>query len=385
MFNRMRGAAAPWSGEAAGPEEAGLSQVSILDQDHFLRMLYLEQKRTERSQRRFVLMLLESENLLANRGSGEALEQILLAMSQSTRETDITGWYKRGSIIGFIFTEIGSADGKTVANALLTKVTNALSQTLSIDLINQIRLSFHVYPEDWSDNGKGNPSGTVLHPDSAQDGARKKGPLLVKRLLDIAGSVTGLVLLSPVMLAIAVAVKLTSRGPVLFRQNRVGQHGKRFTFLKFRSMHTGNNHAIHKEFVTRFIAGDAPAGAGEAGQTVYKLQKDPRLTPVGGFLRKTSLDELPQFINVLMGEMSLVGPRPPVPYEVDRYAVWHRRRLLAVKPGITGLWQVTGRSKVTFDEMVRLDLKYARTWSLGLDLRILLRTPRAVLIGDGAY
>lgn len=349
-------------------------------------MLYLEQKRTERSQRRFVLMLLESENLLANGGTGEALEQILVAMSQSTRETDITGWYKRGSIIGFIFTEIGSADGKAVANALLTKVTNALTRTLGIDLINQIRLSFHVYPEDWSDDGKDNPSGTGLRPDFIPGAVRKKGPLLVKRLLDVAGSVGGLILLSPVMLAIAVAVKLTSRGPVLFRQERVGQHGKRFTFLKFRSMYTGNNHAIHEEFVARFIAGDTPAGAGKVGpQTVYKLQKDPRLTPIGGFLRKTSLDELPQFFNVLAGQMSLVGPRPPVPYEVDRYAVWHRRRLLAVKPGITGLWQITGRSTVTFDEMVRLDLKYARTWSLGLDLRILLRTPRAVLIGDGAY
>ncbi len=126
---------------------------------------------------------------------------------------------------------------------------------------------------------------------------------------------------------------------------------------------------------------DAPGGH----RKFYKLTNDPRITRIGGFLRKTSFDEIPQFLNVLRGEMSLVGPRPPIPYEVESYDIWHRRRLLGVKPGITGLWQVAGRSRTTFDEMVRLDLQYAKSWSFWLDLKILLQTPRAVVAGDGAY
>ncbi len=121
------------------------------------------------------------------------------------------------------------------------------------------------------------------------------------------------------------------------------------------------------------------------GQTTFKLTRDPRVTPIGRFLRRTSLDELPQFFNVLLGEMSLVGPRPPIAYEFEAYDIWHKRRLLAVKPGITGLWQVKGRSRVTFDEMVRLDLRYASSWSLWLDIKILLETPRAVIGGVGAF
>jgi len=154
-------------------------------------------------------------------------------------------------------------------------------------------------------------------------------------------------------------------------------------------MYTGNDPRIHMEYVKRFIGGNVNGTTnGTANGTnghVYKITKDPRLTVVGSFLRKTSLDELPQFLNVLRGDMSMVGPRPPIPYELENYDIWHRRRLLEVKPGITGLWQVNGRSRLPFDDMVRLDLKYATTWSLWLDLTILVRTPQAVLSGDGAY
>jgi lipopolysaccharide/colanic/teichoic acid biosynthesis glycosyltransferase len=194
------------------------------------------------------------------------------------------------------------------------------------------------------------------------------------------------VLFAPLFLGIAAAIKATSKGPVFFRQQRVGQHGVPFVFLKFRSMFTGNDASTHKEYVQKLIAGKAerhPSNGASGG--VFKLTKDPRITRVGAFLRRTSLDELPQFINVLQGEMSLVGPRPPVPYEVEAYDFWHRRRLLEAKPGITGLWQVSGRSRVTFDEMVRLDLRYARTWTPWVDLKILVRTPVAVVFGDGAH
>jgi len=141
---------------------------------------------------------------------------------------------------------------------------------------------------------------------------------------------------------------------------------------------------IHQEYVSQFIAGQVSNGS-EGDKTIYKIQKDPRVTAIGRLLRKTSLDELPQFWNVLTGQMSLVGPRPPVPYEFTAYDLWHRRRVLEIKPGITGLWQVEGRSRTRFDDMVRLDLKYARAWSLWLDVKILLQTPGAVVTGEGAH
>jgi lipopolysaccharide/colanic/teichoic acid biosynthesis glycosyltransferase len=147
-------------------------------------------------------------------------------------------------------------------------------------------------------------------------------------------------------------------------------------------MYTNSDPAKHKDYIRKYI-GEQKNAAVEPG--VFKLKNDLRITPVGRLLRKTSLDELPQLINVLKGEMSLVGPRPPIPYECELYDIWHKRRLLSCKPGITGLWQVTGRSRTTFDEMVRLDLKYINEWSLWLDLKILLKTPKAVLSGEGAY
>ena len=151
-------------------------------------------------------------------------------------------------------------------------------------------------------------------------------------------------------------------------------------------MHCSNDPSIHMEYVKGFIAGNGKTASQDANtKIVYKITEDPRVTPLGRFLRRTSLDELPQLFNVLKGEMSLVGPRPPLAYELEAYDVWHRRRLLEAKPGITGLWQVNGRSKLCFDDMVRLDLCYAKTWSIWLDIQILLKTPQAVFSGEGAY
>ena len=204
--------------------------------------------------------------------------------------------------------------------------------------------------------------------------------------MDIAGSGLILALSAPLFLVVAGAVKLSSNGPVLFRQQRVGQYGQRFTFLKFRSMYVNCDHSVHKAFVTEFITSQAEREMSNTnGERIYKLSNDTRVTRIGRFLRKTSLDELPQFLNVFKGEMSLVGPRPPIPYELAAYQTWHRRRVLEVKPGITGLWQVTGRSRVKFDEMVRLDLRYASSWSPWVDAKILMRTPMAVIKGTGAH
>jgi lipopolysaccharide/colanic/teichoic acid biosynthesis glycosyltransferase len=195
-----------------------------------------------------------------------------------------------------------------------------------------------------------------------------------------------LITCTPLFLIIALAIKASSKGPVFFIQQRVGRYGKRFTFLKFRSMHINNDPSVHREYVTKLIAGQAERKRSNGNvEGVYKLTDDERVTRVGALLRRTSFDELPQFLNVLTGDMSLVGPRPAIPYEVVAYQTWHRGRILEVKPGITGLWQVNGRSRVKFDEMVRLDLRYAKSWSPWLDIKILMRTPRVVLMGEGAH
>jgi exopolysaccharide biosynthesis polyprenyl glycosylphosphotransferase len=356
----------------------------ILAQKPFLRMLVLERKRTERSHRRFVLMLLQSATLLKTGNHTDTFQKILCALGRSTRETDIKGWYDESRVIGVIFTEIGSAEGKAVTTALLNKVTNALCSTLRIEQVNQVSLSFHVFPEDWDNLNGGRQADFALYPDVSEDTNGRRTARLIKHSMDIAGSLLGLIILSPVLLAISAMIKLTSRGPVLFRQKRVGQYGETFTFLKFRSMYVESDHTVHHEYVRKFILGGNSAQVHENGQPVYKLTRDSRVTALGRFMRKTSLDELPQLFNVLKGDMSLVGPRPPIPYEVGCYDIWHRRRLLDVKPGITGLWQVHGRSKVKFDEMVRLDLLYATSWSPWLDLKILFQTPKVVLMGDGA-
>ena len=206
-----------------------------------------------------------------------------------------------------------------------------------------------------------------------------------KRVLDVIGSIALIVLLLPVFIATALAVKLTSPGPVIFRQTRLGAGGRRFVFYKFRSMRCDSDDRIHKEYVSKLITGQVDAvNQGDANKPVYKMKSDPRITRVGRFIRKTSIDELPQLFNVLKGDMSLVGPRPPLPYEVERYQSWHLMRVLTTKPGMTGLWQVEGRSRTTFDEMVRLDLRYARQCSFGLDLKILLKTVKVVLLCEGA-
>jgi lipopolysaccharide/colanic/teichoic acid biosynthesis glycosyltransferase len=265
-------------------------------------------------------------------------------------------------------------------------VSETLRNELTFEQFSQISISFHLFPDDWENDKPGRPSNSALYPDLTNHDNGRKSLLIVKRAIDLVGCSALTLICLPLFLAIAIAVRLSSKGPILFRQERVGQFGQIFTFLKFRSMYVNNDHTVHREFVTKLIAEEGAASLPSGNrQGVYKLTNDKRVTPIGKFLRRTSLDELPQLINVLKGDMSLVGPRPPIPYELAAYQVWHRRRVLEVKPGITGLWQVTGRSRVKFDEMVRLDLRYATTWTPWLDLVILLRTPVAVIRGSGAY
>jgi exopolysaccharide biosynthesis polyprenyl glycosylphosphotransferase len=350
----------------------------------FLRSLRLERKRAERSRHFFVLMLLDLAGPGRDPDCHALLARAIAPILTSIRETDIAGWHSEHQAIGVIFAELGPADKQPILEVLRARTTVALQSALSADEIARIRITFHCFPDDW---GKGEAAAPMekLYPDLVQRNESRKETRAIKRATDILGSAIALVVFSPILLVAALAIKLASPGPVLFKQKRIGQYGVPFTCLKFRSMHTDNDPRIHVDYVKRFIAGQAGNGTPQGGPHVYKLTNDPRLTRVGRFLRKSSLDELPQLLNVLRGEMSLVGPRPPVPYELEVYDIWHRRRLLEVKPGITGLWQVNGRSRLPFDDMVRLDLKYAETWSLWLDLKILLRTPRAVFSGDGAY
>lgn len=199
----------------------------------------------------------------------------------------------------------------------------------------------------------------------------------LKRTFDVVVAAFALVLVAPVMVLVAIAIKLSSKGPVLFCQQRVGEAGEAFCFYKFRSMHTGNDDRVHREYVKKLI-NEGAAAHEENGEKVYKLKRDPRLIPIGSFIRRYSIDELPQLFNVLKGDMSLIGPRPPIPYEVEEYREWHKRRFEG-PPGITGLWQVSGRNRLSFDEMVRLDIEYLDNWSFTRDLRILWRTVGVVL------
>jgi len=331
-------------------------------------------------------MLMEAGSIFRGNQRGKVLSEIWSVLSFCTRETDIGGWYQNASVLGVVFTEIGEAERTLVRDLMRAKVTAALSTKLSAEQVAQIHFSFHMFPEESAKLNLGHLTDPKPDPELLRPGDATKTSRFAKRAIDIWGSLIALILFSPLFIVISLVIKLTSRGPILFKQERVGLCGRRFTFLKFRSMKCVNDPGIHQEYVKRFIAGGIDSAQFRDNQNVvYKIMEDPRVTRAGKFLRKTSLDELPQFINVLKGEMSLVGPRPPIPYEMESYRPWHLQRVFEVKPGITGLWQVNGRSRTTFDDMVRLDLRYARTWSLWLDIKILLQTPRAVFFGEGAY
>jgi len=358
----------------------------LLNEDAFVSMLYLERRRAERAQNRFVLILVDVQKVVSGVSGKDRMVQMLAkSLSEATRETDIIGWYLDNSLMGVIGTELGKASNELVQKRFLDKLRKIFESTLGIEKSASISVSFHFFPEEYASGANDHSANIKLYPEIQKREDARKVPLAIKRAIDLAGSAAALVFLSPVFAAVALAIKFSSKGPVLFRQERLGQHGKTFTVLKFRSMREDCDAKIHQQYVEQFIAGQVDGKSGTAANPVFKIQQDPRVTSIGRFIRKTSLDELPQFWNVMRGEMSLVGPRPPLAYEFQKYEVWHRRRVLEIKPGITGLWQVEGRSRTRFDEMVRLDLKYARAWSVWLDLKILAQTPGAVIQGEGAH
>ena len=342
----------------------------MLSRAAFLRTVQREKRRTDRSHSALSLALLD-----LNVGKARALEAALNGLATMIRETDSLAMLDE-SCIAVLLPDTGEAG----LRSFLDKVSLARNfQTSGV--------VGATYPSAEFERLVAERLGT---PRSRQTVDAKEFVAVpphgypLKRALDVVAALVALTVLSPLMVMVALAVKLTSTGPVTFRQSRVGQGGASFMMYKFRSMRTDMDDRVHREFVAKLIDGGKPAADAPAQAGAFKLKADPRITAIGRFIRKTSIDELPQFYNVLKGEMSLVGPRPPVPYEAERYQSWHQRRVFELKPGITGIWQVEGRSRVSFDEMVRMDLRYLQRCSLRFDLGIVLRTVVVVLTCKGA-
>ncbi len=358
----------------------------LYNEEYFKEILCTERKRAERSNEPFLLLIINIERIVQAANSKEVVKDLMSVLLPSTRETDLYGWYRYNAEIGIIFTEIDGHDKREATEAIALKIQGNLLQNLSPSIVGEMGLYFHWFPEDENIRTTVNLFDEAFYPDIAEQASARRMSCFFKRIMDVFGSIVAMIIFSPFFLIIPVIIKLTSEGPIIFRQERIGQFGSKFIFLKFRSMYINNDDSIHREYIKKLITENKFSEEGSAGNgPVYKIKGDPRVTSIGRYLRKTSLDELPQFFNVLRGEMSLVGPRPAIPYELDSYDMWHRHRLLQVKPGITGLWQVKGRSSTTFDDMVRLDLKYIREWSLWLDIKLLFLTPLAVFKGKGAY
>lgn len=345
----------------------------VLPRHRFLEHVQFEKRRADRSRAplSLVLMRFPADGTV----DMSDLQDILAELSLSTRETDLVGHLQAG-LVGFLL----PYSDNNAALAFSKLVRNRVDvPSVSIECATYPDPQFEALLQQCAAEGEPVPISVYQAP------RKSRFALGVKRAMDIAGALVLLVLCSPIMLATALAVKLTSPGPIIFRQTRIGRGGVPFSFYKFRSMRTDGDDSVHREYVAKLIAGQhQEVNEGDTSNPVYKLRSDPRITPVGRIIRKTSIDELPQLINVLKGEMSLVGPRPPITYETEKYQSWHMRRLQEVRPGMTGLWQVEGRSKTTFDDMVRLDLRYIRSWSLWLDIKILFRTVAVVVRMDGA-
>ncbi len=363
--------APPHSWHAPHADNDMPAEGGVLTRAEFLRLIQREKRRTDRSHSALSLALLKIDS--AALGARDAILERVCVM---VRETDYTAAIDDDGV-AVLLPDTGDAG----LRSFLDKV--ALGRHAHV-----LSVVGATYPDASFDRLMAERMGTprsrhLMDAEETSVAATHGYPL--KRVLDLVGSITALVLLSPLMLIIALIIKLTSPGPVIFRQQRIGQGGVPFTFYKFRSMRTDTDDRVHREYVASLIDGQ-PTKSGEVAGTAghFKMKSDPRITPIGRFIRKTSIDEIPQFWNVLKGDMSLVGPRPPLPYEADRYKAWHRRRVSDLKPGLTGIWQVEGRSRVSFDDMVRMDLRYLRECSLGFDLRLLVKTVAVVLRCEGA-
>lgn len=374
-------------------KRSGINKMDIknlIPEESFRTMISFERKRTERSGKPFLLMLLDVSSFeerfkrdpFQKAATTLLFNKIAQVLVDVTRDIDIKGWHETGKNIGILFTET-SAEGKT---KILEKIKSCLFKTLKPEQVSRIGISCHWYPINHSESIDNSSMNEIFYSDPSQLKLKKKISSIAKRSIDIAGSIFGLMMFSPVFLFASFLIKFTSKGPVFFKQERMGKSGQVFKIYKFRTMTVNNDESAHKEYVKKLIHGQAEAITDDTtGKKVYKLANDSRITPIGKFLRKTSLDEVPQFLNVLLGDMSLVGPRPPIPYEVAEYDLWHKRRVLETKPGITGYWQVEGRSTTNFDGMVRMDISYITKKSFWFDLKVIIKTPIVLFTSRGAY
>jgi lipopolysaccharide/colanic/teichoic acid biosynthesis glycosyltransferase len=352
-----------------------------LSEERFEAHLCHERMRAERSGRTIALLLVDCRKCFTPEEEKESCARILSTLCESTRLTDIVGWFNDLAIAGVIFTEFGKCDPIEAVASIQTKIVSTLNRLWRPDQQDMPDVKMQFFPED-SIPGEHVPKvDLTFYPELDIQNAQTQSRARLKRGLDLIGSSLAILFLFPVFTAVAAIIRLSSPGPALYRQNRVGQFGIDFTMYKFRTMEWNAETGIHEQFVKQYIGGRTNP---EENAGIYKLCRDPRVTRLGKFLRRTSLDELPQFLNVLQGSMSLVGPRPPLRYELDVYEPWHRRRILDSKPGLTGLWQVNGRNRTRFDEMVHLDLRYGKTQSLLLDLSLLIKTVRVLISEDSA-
>ena len=339
----------------------------VMNEEVFRTVLVRERKRSDRSNQPFIVLLL-SQELNTGAGAPSAWDGAIEALMSTKRETDVLGWFERGTTIGLVVPDIHAAPS-SVARELEARVRTELGKRLDGSSVSGFALQLHVHDAHKTtaeDEGLW-PVEALLEKTAPRE-PRVRLQERFKRALDIAGSLALLMMLSPLFLVLAVLVKLKSPGPIFFRQKRIGEKAQPFTMLKFRSMHVNADNAIHQQYVSWFITASDQEKKSAAG--VFKLTNDPRITPIGNFLRKTSLDELPQLWNVLRGDMSLVGPRPPLEYEVQKYAVALPPRSQA-KPGIT--WSLAGHGPQP-DNVRRNGTarsRYARKVSIWADIKIL--------------
>lgn len=394
-------------------EEAGTS--GLLDSRGFRREVEREMLRSDRTASPLTLLVFDLTEAGEAGVSEEALERLAGAVAACSRKTDVAGWYRDGAAkrpkVGLILHHTEAAG----APAVVEKVRGALEKRGGMR--SELTCEIYGYPgvvqsnkshgdpeqlwlfdddtlaglEPRSRNGSSNgyhPPASARYHREGPDDLRKAhysiakfiaSPLPIwKRALDLFGSTVGLVLLSPAFLVIALIIKLTSRGPVFFKQTRVGYFGDPFLCWKFRSMRDRADNSTHKQYLRSIIGTAANDIQGREAPMTKLDAVDPEITWIGNILRKTCIDELPQLINVFLGEMSLVGPRPCLPYEAEQYLRWHTRRFDSM-PGMSGLWQVMGKNNTTFKQMIRLDIKYAANCSFMLDVKILILTIPAVI------
>ena len=356
-----------------GVEDYYETNKRFLSRAQFLNCLQSEKRRSDRSKSPTSIILFSmGEN---TKKAEENRKDFYKYINRVTRETDIKGFVDE-DMIGLILPDTDRKGVQTCVkkisqgngHVLYSVVSATYPDTIFQKLIDEAEIQPDLFPLDLD-----------------REIRAYVFKLFFKRVLDIVGSIIGLIFFSPIFLMIALAIKLDSPGPIIFKQMRLGKSGEKFKLYKFRSMYENADDLVHREYITNLIGGNLDKiNQGDGEKPIFKMKADERITKVGKIIRKLSLDELPQFMNVLRGEISLVGPRPPIPYEIEKYEPWHLRRILEMKPGITGLWQVGGRNTTTFNDMVRMDLRYIKNWTLGLDLKILMKTMLVVFRPSGA-